>query len=218
MRKLKPFFDNPLIRIYIWATELLYHQFAWAYDLVAWFVSFGYWSRWRKDALEYLKPGSVLETGFGTGSLLIALIERGWDVTGLELSREMQRVTRRKLKRRGLDAGRVLAKTEAIPFHTCAFMNVLSTFPSKYIADEETFHEVKRVLDKGGCWVILGLSVEFKAGLRRWLTRWFLHGPIDDWVRQFIRKAESLGFNARIVQHQSPDYSLPVFILEKIHD
>jgi len=218
MQKQKSSFDNPLIRIYLWATELLYHQLAWAYDLVAWVVSFGYWSRWRMDALNYLKKGSVLEMGFGTGSLLIALTELGWDVTGLELSPAMQRVTRRKLERKGLDARRVLANAGSIPFYECAFMNILSTFPSNYIAQEETFREVRRVLDNGGRWLILGMSVEFKRGLKRRLTRWFLHDPGGEWIMRFMEKAESMGFVPRIVQHQSPDYSLTILILEKPDD
>ena len=91
------------------ATELLYHSFAWAYDLVAWLVSFGQWAQWRRDSLDYLQPGSVLEVGFGTGELLIEMSEMGLNVVGVELSPQMHRVTRRKLRKRALSPSRECA-------------------------------------------------------------------------------------------------------------
>ncbi len=207
-----------IVKCYLWATELLYHQLAWAYDLVAWIVSFGNWSRWRKDALTYLKPGSVLETGFGTGSLLFSLTEHGFNAIGLECSPEMQRVARRKMKRRGVLTRRVMGRTEAVPFPAGAFMNVLSTFPSGYIAQEQTIKEVKRVLNDEGRWVIVGLSVAFKSGLKRWMTNWLLRDSDTGMVQHFIAKVEGLGLRTRVVEHQSAEYSLDVVILEKTHD
>ncbi len=202
----------------LWATELLYHQLAWAYDLVAWIVSFGYWSRWRMDALAYLKPGSVIEIGFGTGSLLIALTEHGFNPIGLECSPEMQQVARRKIRRRGIFTRLVMGRTEAVPFPAGSFMNILSTFPSGYIAQEQTIKEVKRVLNDEGQWVIVGLSVAFKSGLKRWMTNWLLHDSDAAMVQHFIARAESLGFYTKVVEHQAAEYSLDVVILEKAHD
>ena len=122
-----------LVKAYLWATELLYGPLAWAYNAVAWLVSFGYWSRWRLDALGYLQAGSVLETGFGTGALLVALAEGGFNVTGLEPSPQMLKVTDQTLSRKCMVIKRVRGKTEAMPFMTDWFDNVVSTFPSNYI-------------------------------------------------------------------------------------
>jgi len=69
MKKFDRFHLKLIIKPYFEAAELLYHQFAWAYDAVAWGVSFGYWSRWWRDALKCLLDGSVLEIGFGTSDL-----------------------------------------------------------------------------------------------------------------------------------------------------
>ena len=197
---------------------MLYDSFSWAYDLVAWVVSFGFWPRWRLVSLDYLKTGSVLETGFGTGALLFALTARGQDVTGLELSPAMQRVTSRKLKCRGVTVKRIQSRTEAIPFPDGSFTNVLSTFPSRYIASEQTIREVGRVLDDGGRWVIMGLNAAFTTGLRRWLTAWLFHEAGGEKIKQFIQKVESLGLKAEILTHQAPEYSLEILILEKKHD
>ena len=58
-----------LLRIFF---QLLYHPFAWAYDLVAGLVSLGRWKSWVLCGLPLL-AGRVLEIGFGPGHLQAAL-------------------------------------------------------------------------------------------------------------------------------------------------
>jgi ubiquinone/menaquinone biosynthesis C-methylase UbiE len=53
--------------------HLLYHQFAFTYDAVAWFVSLGQWQAWGQAALKRVRGPRVLEIGHGPGHLLIAL-------------------------------------------------------------------------------------------------------------------------------------------------
>ena len=217
MKKLRAPFRKWFVNTYIWAAELLYHSLAWAYDNVSWLVSFGYWPQWRLDALQYLISGAVLETGFGTGSLLIEMTERGLDVIGLELSSQMQRVTSRKLSRRDAAVKRVLGRTEALPFPGRKFMNVLSTFPSNYIFNDETCKEAHRVLDKSGRWVILGLGMNFKSGIKKRLTKW-LWGDWDEGLMpHLVEKFISAGFSLSIIRHETDQYVLPILILEH-HD
>ncbi|MFN2165177.1 MAG: class I SAM-dependent methyltransferase, partial [Anaerolineae bacterium] len=102
----------PLARLYLWATHRLYNEFAWAYDLVAWAVSLGRWDGWRRLALDYVVLQPVLEVGFGTGELLMAMARLGWDVTGLDLSPAMQGVTARKMRRRHLWAPRIRGRVQ----------------------------------------------------------------------------------------------------------
>jgi ubiquinone/menaquinone biosynthesis C-methylase UbiE len=204
-----------IVRAYLWATRLLYGPLAWAYDTVAWLVSFGYWSRWRLDALGYLQAGSVLETGFGTGALLVALAEGGFDVTGLEPSPQMLKVTDRKLRRKKLLIKRVGGKTEAIPFMADWYDNVLSTFPSNYILEEQTLREIYRVMDRDGRWVVVGMGVRHKSGIVRFILNLWMGRYMDVFIQQFIEFAESSGFKARRVDHQTDAYTLPVLILEK---
>lgn len=207
-----------VVKGYLWATELLYHRLAWAYDFVAWLVSLGNWSRWRLDALKYLKPGNILETGFGTGSLLIEMSERKYDVIGLEPSPEMQRVTSRKLNRKGQTIKRLRGRTEAIPFSSFSFANVISTFPSGYIVQDETLKEIHRILQQEGRLVVVGLGVRNKSGLMQWLTKWFLEDMDDVLVQQLSAKAERIGFKPTRIRHETDTYSLPVLILERSDD
>lgn len=204
-----------LVKAYLWATELLYGPLAWAYNAVAWLVSFGYWSRWRLDALGYLQAGSVLETGFGTGALLVALAEGGFNVTGLEPSPQMLKVTDQTLSRKCMVIKRVRGKTEAMPFMTDWFDNVVSTFPSNYILEEQTLREIYRVMDRNGRWVVVGLGVRFKSGILRFIVNLWMGRSVDVFIQNFVELTESKGFQATQVDHQTDAYTLPVLIMEK---
>ncbi|WP_436715021.1 class I SAM-dependent methyltransferase [Roseiconus lacunae] len=60
------------------------------------------------------KVKRLLEPGCGSGRLVVAMANRGYDVTGIDLSEAMLRYTERKLKRRGLNATCVLGDMTAI--------------------------------------------------------------------------------------------------------
>jgi ubiquinone/menaquinone biosynthesis C-methylase UbiE len=212
------FFSKWLNKAYRWATEQLYGPFAWAYEAVAWLVSFGYWSTWRLDALAYARPGSVLEIGFGPGELLITLAGEGRDVVGLEPSPQMHQVTRRKLDKQLLYVNRVCAVAEAMPFPSETFDNLISTFPSNYILDEDTLKEMMRVIRRQGRCVVLGLGVELTSKFKRWLTHLWLGAGQDVVVAHFKEIAEGAGFKVMRVDHQTDAYTLPVLILEKQDD
>lgn len=214
MKKSDHFLLKLIIKLYLKAAELLYHQFAWAYDAVAWAVSLGYWSRCRRDALSYLKHGSILEIGFGTGELLTEMGEQGYEVSGLELSSDMHRITQRKLRKKELCISRIQASTEAIPIKSRSFNNVLSTFPSQYITSSDTLKEIRRILDKNGRLVITGLSVTFTTGLKRWIAKCFWKDTGDILAQRLVEKGEALGFQGTIVEHEMEDYILPILILE----
>ncbi|HEX9115427.1 MAG TPA: class I SAM-dependent methyltransferase [Anaerolineae bacterium] len=135
-------------RIYLWACECLYNEFAWSYDAVSWLVSGGRWQSWRELVLDELPPGRVLELGFGTGELLLALAAQGRTVYGLEQSRAMQRIARRKLQTRGLSAQvrRFQGIAQRLPFADGSFAAVVATFPAGYIFDAIAAGEIARVL------------------------------------------------------------------------
>jgi ubiquinone/menaquinone biosynthesis C-methylase UbiE len=205
------------VKAYIWATELLYHSFAWAYDFTAWLVSFGCWSQWRLDAVDYLQPGTILEVGFGTGSLLIELTARKLPVIGLEPSLEMQRVARRKINHSHINARRVMARSDAVPFASDTFNNVIATFPSGYIAQGDSLDEIHRVLNECGRLVIVGLGARFNSNIKRWLTSWFLGDASGVIIERMLDLAKQHGFTGELVQHDGDSYQLPVLILEKCH-
>ncbi|MCJ7511673.1 MAG: methyltransferase domain-containing protein [Anaerolineales bacterium] len=141
-----------LVRI---ALGLLYTQFAWAYDLVAWLVSFGRWSDWQQTGLLVLPPGPVLELGHGPGHLLWRRLSQGQPSVGVDRSRQMGRIALRRLRRDRLPANVARAMAQALPFAGESFQAVLATFPTEYILDPLTLDEVRRVLRPGGILVII---------------------------------------------------------------
>src|SRR5437868_2620777 len=80
--------------------RLLYNEMAFTYDLVSWIVSLGEWRSWQRAALKHLNapPGSrILEVAHGTANLQLDLRAQGYDSIGLDLSKYMGQIARRKL-------------------------------------------------------------------------------------------------------------------------
>lgn len=207
---------NWIGRLYLWATYRLYDELAWAYDLAAWLVSLGQWDRWRKQSLEHIAGERILEVGFGTGELLGEMARRGLEAVGLDRSWAMQRVTGRKMRRRGWWALRVCAMTQAMPFAAGSFDTVVATFPAEYILDPATLGEVARVLVEGrGRMVIVGMGIEVRdTRWRHWGERFFgVRG--EAYIRGFKENAARCGLTFSAVQTQGEGRGLPVILLEK---
>jgi ubiquinone/menaquinone biosynthesis C-methylase UbiE len=152
--------------------QLLYHPFAWAYDLVAAAVSLGRWKSWVLEARPFLS-GRVLEIGFGPGHLQIALNGSGLETFGLDDSRQMSRQAGHRLRRKGYPVRLLRGMAQQIPCPDGAFDCVVATFPSETIIEAQTLAEIRRVLRPGGKLVIVpsawitgkGLLERLAAGL-----------------------------------------------------
>jgi len=210
------------IRVYLWLSERLYHEFAWAYEFVAWVVSGGQWDRWRRQALDHVAGPYVLELGFGTGALLVAGRRRGLRMFGIEPSKEMQRVARRRLERVHCRVPRVCAVSQALPFVDGAFDSVVATFPTSYVTDERTLREVWRVLraheseQAAANFVMTGLGVV--AG-RSWKARFItllLGGFSQEALAWFERKARHLGYRVSVRIPSGGQVQAPVLVLSKV--
>jgi len=202
-------------RLYAWACQRLYHEFAWSYDAVSWLVSGGRWSRWRRSALTYLPArvqsshGRVLELGFGTGELLLDMTRAargGAFVAGVELSPAMQRIAAAKFAAHGLDAARVRARTQALPFAAGSFDAILCTFPAEYIFDPATLDECARLLrpdaaGAGGRLIILGLWVRLDHPVLGRLRLPFFGEAEDAFVQEMQRRLSRAGFDATVMEH-----------------
>ncbi len=136
---------------------LLYHHFAWTYDLVADIVSLGQWKDWVRTALPYLN-GRVLELGYGPGHLQQSLHEKGQLSFGVDESRFMARQAARRMKCSGADLHLVRGLAQALPFPDAAFDTVAATFPADYIFSKSTLDEAYRVLTPEGRLVILPMA------------------------------------------------------------
>jgi ubiquinone/menaquinone biosynthesis C-methylase UbiE len=134
-----------------------YHSLAWSYDLVAATVSLGRWNDWVLTTLKYIEGPQVLELGFGPGHLQAALQNRGWQVYGLDESRQMSRQAARRLSKSGSPLTLLRGYAQSLPFNEY-FNSVVATFPSEYIADPHTLSEIRRVLVPGGKLVVLPMA------------------------------------------------------------
>jgi ubiquinone/menaquinone biosynthesis C-methylase UbiE len=146
-------------KILVWLTnlffQLLYHQFAWSYDLVAFLVSLGFWNRWVNSITSDLNGHKILELGFGPGHLQKMLLEQGRSVFGIDRSAQMGKMASRRLRNQGLLPNLVNAQTQHIPFASSVFDQVTATFPTQYISEKLTIEEINRVLKSGGDIIIL---------------------------------------------------------------
>lgn len=135
-----------------------YHAFAWTYDIVSWVVSVGRWREWLLTALPYLQGPRVLELGHGPGHLQVALGQKGLTVLGLDESRQMGRMAFGRLTRLRLPAALVRGHAQSLPFGADCFDNVVATFPTNYIFEQRTLHDVFRVLRPGGRLVVVPMA------------------------------------------------------------
>lgn len=124
----------------------------------------GQWRRWQRLVLPRLAGTDVLEIGCGIGTLLGDLIQAGYDCHAVDRSSQMVAAARSELRRRGFakDAIRVTqADVRRLPFGDGSFDTVVSTFPTEYIFDPQTAHEIARVLRPSGrLVVVLGAGLE----------------------------------------------------------
>jgi ubiquinone/menaquinone biosynthesis C-methylase UbiE len=138
--------------------HLLYHQFAWAYDLVAWVVSAGQWQNWVLTILGDLDGGRILELGYGPGHLQVALHQRGAKPFGVDASLQMASIAFRNVAGVGFSPLLVNGYAQLLPFNKNSFTFILASFPSNYILDPLTLSEAYRVLTPGGTLTVLPLA------------------------------------------------------------
>jgi SAM-dependent methyltransferase len=97
-------------------------------------------------------PGRLLDVGCGGGAHAVEFAERGWTVTGVDLSRAQLELARA----RGVDV--VEADATALPFDDESFDGAVSTFTHTDVDDfPAVIRETARVLRPEGRLVYLGI-------------------------------------------------------------
>ncbi len=150
---------------------LLYHPFAFTYDLVAATVSLGRWNDWVLSVIPFIEGNRILEIGHGPGHLQRALLSRSLVAVGIDESGPMGRLAKRNLTgplnsttdnsksndqvRADPQANLTRGIAQQLPFPSNSFDTVVATFPAEYIFKSETLTEANRVLAPGGRFVIL---------------------------------------------------------------
>jgi ubiquinone/menaquinone biosynthesis C-methylase UbiE len=171
-----------LLRLFF---RLLYHQFAFTYDLVAATVSLGRWKDWVLSVIPFIEGRRVLEIGHGPGHLQWILLSRNLVAVGIDESTQMGRLAQRNLRhffsktQRSASSAPLLAYTQinltrgvsqSLPFSGNTFETILATFPSNYITDPRTLAEAKRCLTPAGRLIVLPVAWP-RNPLLDWLFR-----------------------------------------------
>lgn len=129
--------------------DLLYHQFAWTYDLVSWTVSIGMWNDWIRSVIPAISENPILELGHGPGHLQQALYQNGFFPFGLDRSPQMGRIAKKRLTKGAFPPQLVNGNAHTLPFPKNSFNYVVATFPTEYIAQPNTISEIHRILKPG---------------------------------------------------------------------
>jgi len=145
---------------------------AWTYDAVSWIVSLGQWRRWQEASFPFIRGSDVLELGHGPGHLLPRLKKAGFQVVGMDLSPFMGEITRKRLSRANVDLALVRAKAQALPFASEVFNTVVATFPTEFIAEQNTLRAISRSLRPGGRLVIVPEARLTGGGPLRPIIEW----------------------------------------------
>ena len=177
--------------------HLLYHPFAFAYDLVAATVSFGKWNDWTKAVLPFIKGTHILELGHGPGHLQRILLDLKFDPVAIDESAQMGTLAKRRLgKSHQLTRG----LAQHLPFANNSFDCVVSTFPTEYIFNAQTLSEIRRCLSDGGRLIVLPVAWP-KSGFLQWLYRVTGESPVDGQTSTKIKMMKpfiNAGFETKV--------------------
>ena len=156
--------------------HLLYHPFAFAYDLVAAAVSFGKWKNWIQAVLPFIEGTRIFELGHGPGHLQRILLDLNLDPVAMDESAQMGILAKRNIGNlhkltRGL--------AQQLPFANNSFDCIVSTFPTEYIFNAQTLSEISRCLSDRGRLIVLPVAWP-KSGFLKWLYRVTGESPADE--------------------------------------
>jgi ubiquinone/menaquinone biosynthesis C-methylase UbiE len=209
--------------------RLLYHSFAWSYDLVAAVVSFGQWKSWVKTVLPLVSGRYVLELGFGPGHMQTYLKEAGFISFGLDESPQMASQARQRLGKLAQPARLARGLAQHLPFADRSFDSLIATFPTLYIVDPETLSEIYRVLkdpplNQAGAQVVVLMAVWITGqSLPRRLLRWVYQvtgetPPDTARLNRLIEPFAQAGFQASIRFQDLPHARLMFILARKLAD
>lgn len=134
------------------------------YDRVGAVLSFGQDPLWRGFLVSRLPAGGhVLDVATGTGMVAAELLRHGYEVTGIDQSRGMLEIARRRF---GDAIELVEASAESLPFGDSSFDHLTVTYLLRYVDDPRaTMAELARVVRPGG--VVASLEFGVPGGIAR---------------------------------------------------
>lgn len=159
--------------------ERMFDKIAHSYDVLNHALSLNIDRRWRKAAVDWLKPHSpakILDVATGTGdfALLAARVLKPRELTGIDLSEGMMNVARLKAEKAGLDTVIHFQKGDCLQmaFADESFDAVMVAYGVRnFAALDKGLEEMCRVLRKGGHLVIIELTAPNRFPMKQlfWL-------------------------------------------------
>ena len=204
--------------------NLLYHPFAWTYDLVSWTISFGRWKDWIESVVPFIEGKCILELGHGPGHLQRILRDLSLFTVGLDESRQMGVLTKKLLRNSGYtQLNLIRALGQDLPFSAEAFDTIVTTFPTEYIFEQQTLLEVRRTLTNGGRLIVLPVAWITGKGLLDKLLSWLFRftgqapsDPFDEVSNRLKDPFLKAGFQVKIQQVEVKSSLLLIVLVEKI--
>jgi demethylmenaquinone methyltransferase/2-methoxy-6-polyprenyl-1,4-benzoquinol methylase len=145
--------------------ESMFDNISSNYDGLNRVISFGIDQSWRKKVIKLVKDSeasSVVDIATGTGDLAIALAKaRINNVIGIDISKGMLDVGRKKIKKLDLDdkIDMVQADSEDLPYDENSFDAATVAFGVRNFENlDKGLSEIYRILKPGGLFVVLETS------------------------------------------------------------
>ncbi len=110
------------------------------------------------DFLAKHSPGRAIDLGCGTGTNVVTLAQKGWQVTGIDFAPRAIQLARRKLARSGLQATLAVGDATQLrgitgPFDLALDMGCFHGIPNR----RQYLSELHRVLVSGGTWLLYAI-------------------------------------------------------------
>ncbi len=153
----------------------MFDNIAHRYDFVNRLISIGIDKRWRRKAINLLrplKPKQILDVATGTGDFALATVKQlePEKVVGVDISTKMLAIAREKINKKQLGDKIVLkvADGENLPFEDNSFDAIIVAFGIRNFANlGKGLKELNRVLRKDGKLVILELTTPKKFPVKQ---------------------------------------------------
>jgi ubiquinone/menaquinone biosynthesis C-methylase UbiE len=208
------YFMNIIQRFMRFFFRLLYHPFAFTYDLVAAIVSFGKWKDWTQSVIPLINGTRILELGHGPGHLQRILLDLKLDSVAMDESAQMGTLAKRNIGKphkltRGL--------AQHVPFANDSFDCVISTFPTEYIFNAQTLSEIRRCLSDRGRLIVLPVAWT-KSGFLKWLYKVTGETPVDGQTsirEKLTRPFINAGFETKVEIVELQSSTLMIIVANK---